>query len=218
MIAEAAVTSAQRVRDMAAQVAIGEEKRRRSAGHRVGISHGDLLQVAAALADREGMGAVTLARLAKLSDVRTPTVSHHVGSLRQLRSDIALLAVEELTAAVDAASRGKRGDEAVRAMYRAYRSFVHDHPGRYAASIDTPDPSDPRRLAAAGRLARQLIDVFGQIGIRGDDANRAARLLRSAVHGYSTLELSAAWQTPLDDDAAFDWLLDVIIDGLMAKA
>jgi len=187
---------------------------RRSAGKRVGVSHEQLLQLAADLADAEGLGAVTLARLAALSDVRTPTVSHHVGNLRQLQCDLALLAVEQLTDAIRQASAGERGADAVRAMYVAYRDFVHAHPGLYAASIETPDPSDARRLAVAGRLAQLLQDVFGQIGLHGEDATRAARLLRAAVHGYATLELNAAWQTSLDNDATFDWLLEVILGGL----
>lgn len=189
-------------------------KPRRAAGKRVGISRDMLVQLAAELADREGLAAITLARLASLSDVQTPTVSYHVGSLQQLLSDIALLAVEELTATLQVARADATGKEAVREMYRAYRAFIHRHPGRYAASVETPDPEDPRRLAAAGRLARQLNSVFEQIGLHGEDAARAARLLRSAVHGYATLELNAMWQTSLDDDASFDWLLQVIIQGL----
>lgn len=190
----------------------------RTAGIRIGISREIIVQLAADLADREGVAAVTLARLAAINDVRTPTISHHVGSLHQLRADIALLAVEQLTEAVGAAGAGQHGENAVRAMYRAYRRFVHNHPGRYMASIETPDPRDARRLAAAGRLAELLRNIFGQIGLQGDDAARAARLFRSAVHGYATLELNSAWQTPLDDDATFDWLIDVIIEGLTARA
>jgi len=187
---------------------------RRTAGKRAGISREALVQQAADLADREGVAAVTLARLAAMNDVRTPTVSHHVGSLSQLRSDLALMAVVELTEAVREAGAGRRGAEAVRSMYRAYRSFVHAYPGRYGASVEAPDPKDARRLAAAGRLSELLMEVFAQIGLSGEDAIRAARLLRAAVHGYATLELNAAWQTPLDDDATFNWLLDVIIAGL----
>ena len=181
---------------------------------RVGVTRQDLLESSADLADREGLAAVTLARLAAMKGIRTPTVSHHVGSLSQLRCDLAVLAVEELTDHVQGAIDGRTGTDAVRAAYTAYRRFVLDHPGRYAASIDTPDPSEERRLAAAGRLAQSLQDVFHQIGLDDEDANRAARLLRAAVHGYATLELSSAWQTPLDDDESFEWLLEVIIDGL----
>jgi AcrR family transcriptional regulator len=187
----------------------------RSAGQRIGISREDVIRQAAELADREGVAAVTLARLALVNNVRTPTISHHVISLAQLRADIAVLAVEELAEALQLAATGKTGVDAVRAMYRAYRSYVHNFPGRYTASVETPDPRDERRLAAAGRLARHLVDVFGQIGLGGEDAMRAARLLRSAVHGYATLELKSAWQMPLDNDATFDWLLDVIINGLL---
>jgi AcrR family transcriptional regulator len=186
-------------------------------GKRIGISHDQIVQLAADIADREGLAAVTLARLALLSGARTPSISHHVGSLRQLRADIALLAVEQLTESIKAAGADKLGEEAVRAMYRAYRAFVHTYPGRYTASIETPDPADARRLAAAGRLARYLGNAFGQIGLHGDDASRAARLLRSAVHGYATLEMKSAWQMPLDDDATFDWLLNVILAGLTAN-
>ncbi len=191
-------------------------KRRRTAGQRVGASREVLVHKAAELADAEGLTAISLARLAAICDIQTPTVSHHVGSLRQLRSDLALLAVEQLTEAVRAAGAGKRGKGAVRAMCRAYRAFVLTHPARFGASIETPDLKDARRLAAAGRLAGLLVEVFGQIGLQGDDAMRATRLLRAAVHGYATLELSAAWQTPLDDEATFDWLLEVIIAGLTA--
>ncbi|MFT7287935.1 MAG: AcrR family transcriptional regulator [Halieaceae bacterium] len=193
-------------------------KQHRSAGQRVGISKEGLVNLAADLADREGVSAITLARLAKLSDVRTPTISHHVGSLSELQSEVALLALDELIAVVLSASEGREGVDAVRGMYRAYRDFVLSHPGRYAASVETPDPDDPRRLEAVGRLARVLIDVFNQIGLTADDANRAARLLRAAVHGYSTLELNRAWQTPLDNDATFDWLLDVILEGLTSDS
>jgi AcrR family transcriptional regulator len=188
----------------------------RSAGQRAGLNHREIVEQAAALADREGVADVSLARLASIIGVSTPTISHHVGSLRALRADIALLAVEQLVEAVRVAVAGKQGADAVRAIYRAYRAFVHAYPGRYAASISTPDPRDARRLAAAGRLATCLRDVFGQIGLVGEDAARAARLLRSAVHGYATLELNGAWQTPLDDDQTFDWLLDKIIQGLTA--
>lgn len=194
-----------------------EKKRsrpRRQAGTRAGISRESLLQLAAEVADREGLPAVTLARLAGLSDVQTPTVSYHVGSLQELRADLALRAVEELAEAVRVAMQGERGTDAVRAAYRAYRAYVHAHPGRYTASIETPEPNDARRLEAAGRLTAQLKGAFDQIGLHDDDAIRAARLLRAAVHGYATLELSAAWQTPLDHDATFEWLLGVILDGL----
>jgi AcrR family transcriptional regulator len=196
---------------------IKHKKRRRTAGKRAGISHEQLVHFAADLADREGVDAVTLARLAQQSGVRTPTVSHHVGSLRQLRSDLALLAVQELTEAVHSACAGKRGREAVRAVYRAYRAYIHAHPGRYAASVEAPDPKDARRLAVAGELTAILKEAFGQIGLQDADAIRAARLLRAAVHGYATLELSDGWQTSLDNPATFDWLLEVIISGLTSN-
>ncbi len=188
--------------------------RGRTAGTRVGISREALLYLAADIADRDGLEAVTLARLAQSSGVRTPTISHHVGSLRQLRSDLALLAVEELTEAVRSAFAGRRGRDAVGAIYRAYRSYILAHPGRYEASVEAPDPKDARRLAVAGQLTAVLREAFEQIGLRDVDAIRAARLLRAAVHGYSTLEQNDAWQTSLDNDATFDWLLEVVISGL----
>jgi AcrR family transcriptional regulator len=187
---------------------------RRAAGKRAGVSHAGLIQQAADLADREGVAAVTLSRLAAMSGVRTPTVSHHVGNLRLLRSATALLASEELAEAMLRACADRRGADAVRSMYRAYRSFVHAYPGRYAMSLEAPNQADARRMASISRIGEIFVNVFGQIGLRGEDAMRAGRLLRSAVHGYVTLELSAAWQTPLDDEATFNWLLEVIISGL----
>jgi AcrR family transcriptional regulator len=190
---------------------------KRTAGQRIGINRQDIVRRAADLADQEGLAAVTLARLAVLFDVRTPTISHHVGSLQELRAEMAILAVEQMTEAVWVASTGKTGAEAVRSLYKAYRDFVLAHPGRYMSTLEAPDPRDERRLAAAYRLAEHLRDVLAQIGVQGEDAMRAGRLLRSAVHGYSTLELASSWQMPLDNDAAFEWMLDVILKGLSGE-
>lgn len=50
-------------------------------------------------------------------------------------------------------------------------------------------------------------DVLAGFGLRGDDAIDATRALRSALHGFATLEASGGFGLPADLDRSFDRLV-----------
>lgn len=49
-------------------------------------------------------------------------------------------------------------------------------------------------------------------------AIQAARSLRSAVHGFVSLELAGGFGMPVDADASFAWLAELLADGIRAHA
>src|SRR6476659_4677446 len=113
---------------------------------KAGLDRAAVVQVAADIADARGLEQVTLADLAARLGVRTPSLYNHVAGLPGLRRDLALLGTRELCARLSRAAIGKSGDAAVQAICQAYRAFVHERPGLYAATIrssllsDQPDP------------------------------------------------------------------------------
>src|SRR3954469_10643694 len=113
---------------------------------KAGLDHNAVVQAAAALADIAGLGQLTLADLAARLGVRTPSLYNHVAGLPGLRRDLALLGTRELSMRLSRAAIGKSGDAAVQSVCQAYRAFVNEHPGLYAATVrsalltDQPDP------------------------------------------------------------------------------
>jgi AcrR family transcriptional regulator len=183
---------------------------------RPGLDRERVVDAAAALADAEGLGAVTLARVAAGLGVRAPSLYHHVAGRDDLVARIALRAVGELDAALRAAAMGRAGPEALAAVAHAYRDYARRHPGRYATTVAVPADGDPALRAAAGEVVDVLLAVLRHWALEGDEAVHAVRVIRSAVHGFVALEAAGGFGLPLDRDASFDRLVATLTAGLPA--
>ncbi|MFD3736027.1 TetR/AcrR family transcriptional regulator [Streptomyces sp. NPDC058632] len=176
-----------------------------------------MVAAGAALADEVGLAHLTMGLLAERLGVRTPSLYKHVGGQEDLNRRIAALAYVEAADAVGDAIRGYAGRDALAAAAHAFRVFVLEHPGRYAATIgvEPSGPDDP--VATAGR---RLLDAFTAV-LRGyeieeADVNHALRLLRSLYHGFATLQVANGFQWSTDIDESFEWLITFTDRGLRA--
>ncbi|MDG1464878.1 MAG: TetR family transcriptional regulator, partial [Acidimicrobiales bacterium] len=111
---------------------------------------------AAALADSEGLDAVTLTRVALLLGVRQPALYRHIDSYDALIRALGLRGREILASRLGEAAVGLAGDDAVRAMGRAWRAMVGDHPGLYAATDRYPCAGDAELEEAVERVVSVL--------------------------------------------------------------
>ncbi|WP_166850060.1 TetR/AcrR family transcriptional regulator [Isoptericola sp. BMS4] len=184
---------------------------------RAGLSPDAVVGLALQIVDDDGPGSLTLAKVAGRAGVATPSLYKHVGSLAALRRAVATVAVRELTAAASAATVGRSGPDAVRALGRAWRDYALAHPGRYAATQIGPDPDDPadaeRREAAAESVAVAAA-ALRAFGLPDDGLVDAVRAARSAIHGFVTLELGGGFRMPQDVDRSFETLLDMVTAGI----
>jgi AcrR family transcriptional regulator len=187
---------------------------------RVGLDRAAVVEAASALADEVGIEGVTLARLAGRLGVRTPSLYNHVDGLDGLRRELALLGTRELKFRIGRAAVGKTADEAVVAIAHAYRTFVKERPGLYAATVRSyrlSDPTDPELQALEREVIGVVLDVVASFGLRGADALHAVRGLRSVVHGFATLECAGGFGMPLEVDESFERLLRIFVDGVRRK-
>jgi AcrR family transcriptional regulator len=181
---------------------------------RRGLDSARVIDEAGQIADAEGLGAVTLARVAMALGVRPPSLYNHVEGLPGLLRRLTLRSIGDLTEVIGGAAIGRSGAEALRAVGRAYRAFAHEHPGRYAATVRAPGPSDVDLLAAGARAVEVLTAVLGAWGFAGDAALHRVRVMRAALHGFVTLEAHGGFGLPLDLDQSFELVLDTLVAGL----
>ncbi len=172
-----------------------------------------MVDAACALADRDGLEAVTLGRLAAELGVRPPSLYNHVDGLDGVLRGIALQALGRLADTLQAAAVGRSGRDALRSTAHAMRAFARDHPGGYAAT-QRAMPADPEVGAAAERVVSVFVAVLRAWDLEGDDAIHAVRIVRSALHGFVALELGGGFGLPLDLDESFERMVGVLADGL----
>jgi AcrR family transcriptional regulator len=181
---------------------------------RAGLDTERVVDAAAAIADAEGLDAVTLARVAGELGVRAPSLYNHVDGRAALLRALALRGVRELTAALRDAAIGRSGPDALAATARAYRASAIAHPGLYAASVAAPAPDDAEHQTAAQETVDVVYAVLRGWDLEGDDAVHAARAFRSAIHGFVLLEATGGFAIPVDVDTSFERLVATVAGGL----
>ncbi|MFE9250977.1 TetR/AcrR family transcriptional regulator [Streptomyces sp. NPDC007088] len=182
---------------------------------RAGLDPATVVAAGAALADEVGIAGLTMGALAERVGVRPPSLYKHVGGQEDLNRRIAALALSQAADAVGGAIQGYAGRDALAAAARAFRAFVLEHPGRYAATIGV-EPSGPDDPLALG--AQRLLEAFTAV-LRGYDipapqVNHALRTVRSLCHGFATLEAGNGFQWSDDNDQSFAWLIAFTDRGL----
>jgi AcrR family transcriptional regulator len=181
---------------------------------RAGLDREAVLEAAVLLSDKEGLEGVTISRLAEVLGVRGPSLYNHVHGLEELRRELALRGLRELTTRITRAAVGLSREEAIHAIAAAYRQFAREHAGLYVASLQVPQVEDGELLRAGEAVVEVVLAVLATYGLRGNDALHAVRGLRAVVHGFVSLEARGGFGLSLDLDESFTRLVDAFIMGL----
>src|SRR5436309_15923274 len=186
--------------------------------HRVGLDQATVVEAAAKLVDEEGIEQLTLGHLAERLGVRTPSLYNHVAGLSGLKHELALYCLRDLLDRLLRATVGKSRAEAIFALANAYRAYAREAPGRYALTLQAPDPGDQEVQAIAQEIVDVLRAVLAPYRLSEEEAIHAIRSLRSIVYGFISLEVAGAFGMPVDLDASFHWLIHLFITGLRRSA
>ncbi|CQR63300.1 TetR/AcrR family transcriptional regulator [Streptomyces leeuwenhoekii] len=181
---------------------------------RAGLTTERLVRAAAELADEVGFEQVTVSALARRFGVKVASLYSHLKNSQDLRTRIALLALEELADRAADALAGRAGKDALTALANVYRDYAREHPGRYTAARL---PLDPETAAASAgvRQARMTRALLRGYDLAEPDQTHAVRLLGSVFHGYVSLEAAGGFShSAPGSDESWARILDAL-DSLL---
>ncbi|MET3926199.1 TetR/AcrR family transcriptional regulator [Devosia sp. 2618] len=171
---------------------------------RAGLTVDRLVEAGANLADEAGFDAVTPSALAKIFDVQVASLYSHVKNAHELKTLIALFALNQLADQAAEAVAGRSGKDALIALANVHRDFARTHPGLFAA---TRFPLDGPTAAKSGgvRLAQMMRAVLRGYALSDADQTHAVRLLGSVFLGFTMLELGGGFSHSAPD-SEHSWL------------
>jgi AcrR family transcriptional regulator len=181
----------------------------------MGLDRRAVIEAAVEIVDREGVDALTMARLAAALGIRAPSLYAHVDGQAGLRRELWMWSVADLGDRLGVSVMGRSGDGALAAFATAFRDYARTFPGRYQLTLSPPAPLDDEALAVGRRANAAFQAVIRSFGLSGDEAVHLGRAVRSAIHGFVGLE-SRYSLGPQDVDASFDQLLSILARGLEA--
>lgn len=158
----------------------------------VGLTHDDIVALALAVIDRDGLDQFSLRNVAREIGVNPTAITWHVGTRDQLLSAVGQLVLADLGRPL------RRGtwDQRIRAIARRFRAAVHAHPNT-AALIGTRLTSN---MGDHLVVLEALLEALADAGLHGRRQRNALNALLGAVLGYVAVELA----TPPDDTAGFE--------------
>ncbi|WP_043661338.1 TetR/AcrR family transcriptional regulator [Nocardia thailandica] len=177
---------------------------------RIGLTADRITAAAADLADEIGLDKVTLSAVARKFGVKDPSLYAHVRNLQDLRVRVALLASAEMADRIALAVAGRSGREALVGFAGAYRGYVLDHPGRYAATQIRMDPAEVSDHPAFLRTIELTTALLRGYGLEEPAATDAVRLLRSTFHGFATLEAAGGFAHSRPTDTSWEIIVDAL--------
>lgn len=159
---------------------------------RAGITIDRLVGAGAELADTDGFEAVTVSAMARHFGVRPASLYSHVQGSDDLRTRIALQALQELADRAAVALAGRSGADALAALADVYRDYAREHPGRYAAAQLRLDPETAAASAGPRQSAMTRAVLIGY-DVPEADQTHAIRLIGAFIRGFVDLELGGAF-------------------------
>ncbi|MEV7304466.1 TetR/AcrR family transcriptional regulator [Streptomyces clavifer] len=181
---------------------------------RAGLSPERLTRAGVELADEVGFDQVTVSALARRFDVKAASLYSHLKNSQELKTRIALFALEELADRVAAALAGRAGKDALEAFANAYRDYAREHPGRYAAARLRLDP-ETAAASAGMRHSQMTRAILRGYDLTEPDQTHAVRMLGSVFHGYVSLEQAGGFEHSAPDvQESWVWMVDSL-DALL---
>jgi AcrR family transcriptional regulator len=224
-----------RERQIAAAVSKAREHGSRPGGRARGLTRGDIVDIAVAVADAEGTAAVSMRRIAKDLQVGVMSLYWHVESKEELHQ----LMLETVQAEIEAQvpSGDWRADLA--AYARNTRAAMHRHPWAIDY-IGAGPPSGPQDARNADRLIGALdgrgLDVMTTIWVlmtlstyvmgatlREIQEMRWHRAAEEAMAGMPEGDIAKVLDAGIDPDAPqtrderFEFGLSCMLDGIAAR-
>lgn len=187
---------------------------------KAGVTREQVIDAAETIADRDGLEAVSLARVATTVGVQPPSLYAHVEGLGGLRRALTRRAVDRLTESfLVARSENEDPRAALHAIAHAYRAFALAHPGLYAALLPVPRPdTDPDGAAAAARPVQVIAEVLAALGIDDTRHIDLIRTLRAVLHGFVDLELGGGFGMDQPVGASFDAAVELVLGAFDTTA
>jgi AcrR family transcriptional regulator len=165
---------------------------------RAGLTTTRLVQAGAELADEIGFDQVTPSALARRFDVKVASLYSHIKNAQDLKTRIALLALEELADRAAEAVAGRAGKDALAGFANVCRDYARQHPGRYAATQFPLDP-DTAADSAAFRHSLMMRAILRGYSLTEPDQTHAVRLLGGTFHGFIALETAGGFSHSAPD-------------------
>ena len=178
------------------------------------VTKQQIIATALELLERNGRDEFTMSDVATAVGVRAPSLYGHFADRAALLEELELFLWEQLGRSLASQEIEDRPTETLKAQARAYRRFATQHPNGYALMLDVRAANTDRGVRARAEALTSALSALTTL-VGQSQALVAARVLTPFLHGFVSMENSAAFRLGPGVDVAFEHGIDTILRGLI---
>lgn len=181
---------------------------------KAGLDKDIILKAAADMADEEGITNVTLKALAEKLGVKPPSLYKHINGLKELNESLMLYGWKSLEKKMTRAAVGKSKEDAIRAIFYAYRDYVKEHPGVFEAMQWYNMYQSEKNLQATEEIVAVLFQVLSAYDLQEEQKVHIVRMFRVFLQGFLMVEIHGGFGNPASITESFDFSLEILLNGI----
>ena len=184
---------------------------------RKGLNTDRIVEVAAELIAERGFDQFSLRELADRLGVKTASLYNHISSLSELTSNIGQLAFERMAGQLYSGTEDTLPFDTLYHIAIGYRKFAKQNPELYKTIVKIPSTGSYDLIEKGQSLVHSLYPVLEACGLSEDDIIHFSRTIRSAMHGFVTLEEAGFFGTAVDADESYSYMVKALIQPLKTE-
>jgi AcrR family transcriptional regulator len=170
-----------------------------------------ILDAAADLAEEVGLYNITLNKLAEKLGVKSPSLYTYFNGFDDLYAALMVMSMNRLENTIRNAAVGKSKGEALMSIALAHRQFAKENPEIYKIDLIVPSTSRKDVKESASSVVGIILQVMEAYSLGREKTTHFIRGLRSAIHGFVSLEQAGYFTSPVDVDESFITLVKSLI-------
>ena len=184
---------------------------------RKGLNTDRIVEVAAELIAERGFDQFSLRELADRLGVKTASLYNHISSLSELTSNIGQLVFERMAGQLYSRTEDALPFDTLYHIAIGYRKFAKQNPELYKTIVKIPSTGSSDLIEKGQSLVHSLYPVLEACGLSEDDIIHFSRTIRSAMHGFVTLEEAGFFGTAVDADESYSYMVKALIQPLKTE-
>ncbi len=181
---------------------------------RQGLTTETVTAAAAVLTEEIGCENLTLHKLANRLNIKPASLYTHISGIEQLYVLLSDLALKQLGTAMMDAVKGKKRDEAIRAISVAYRDYAKQNPEMYRMIMKVPHSHSEQLVNAGKNVKAALLELLSQYTADQSKIIFFSRYYHSILHGFISLEQAGFFDDAISVDESLSKIVDSFIEQL----
>lgn len=178
------------------------------------ITKQDIIAVTVDILNKQGVAGVSLKEVAEQLKIKPPSLYNHIKNREELLALVAAFSLESFYYSLLTASAGVQKKEALFVMAEAYQKFALAFPGQY----ELIQSQSYWKNTSAETISDQIVGlqqkILATLALPQEEQIHFIRLLRSYLHGFSSLTTKKSFQLQEDIEESFLYGLKTILAAL----